>query len=77
MTLREVMKICRVKTKHGPVMTIIPWARHLNQGRCTYCWQTDNHNICPVGAMPLIKAQDEMVPYTAAVDNLVRGIGAE
>eukprot|EP00972_Heterocapsa_arctica_P115774 16449631-Heterocapsa_arctica.AAC.1 len=76
MTLCELMNIRRVKTMDGPVMTILPLARHLNQGRCTYCSQTDHHDIFPTGATcrvcssPLIKAQDEMVPYDAAVDNL-------
>eukprot|EP00972_Heterocapsa_arctica_P012973 1906447-Heterocapsa_arctica.AAC.1 len=30
MTLDELMQVRRGKTLDGPVLTILPWARHLN-----------------------------------------------
>eukprot|EP00972_Heterocapsa_arctica_P046872 6919238-Heterocapsa_arctica.AAC.1 len=83
MTLDQLVKIRRVKTLDCPVLTILPWARHLNESRCTYCSKRDHHDVrrltshCLFCSSPLIRAQDELRIYDEAVDNLVRGIGKE
>eukprot|EP00972_Heterocapsa_arctica_P061253 9031023-Heterocapsa_arctica.AAC.1 len=81
MTLDQLMVTRRVKTLDGPILTILPWARHLNESRCTYCSKPDHHDLlspashCVACSSPLIRAQDELTIYDEAVDNLVRGIG--
>eukprot|EP00972_Heterocapsa_arctica_P067887 10022061-Heterocapsa_arctica.AAC.1 len=83
MTLNELLKVRRVKTLKGLVMTVLPWARHLNHCRCSYCSAPDSHDLrrlpaqCTLCGSALIRAQDELVEYDAAVDNRLRGLGAE
>eukprot|EP00972_Heterocapsa_arctica_P013137 1929820-Heterocapsa_arctica.AAC.1 len=67
MTLDQLMNVRRVKTLDGQVLTFLPWARHLNEPRCTYCSAPDHHDVRRVTSIcihcsgPLIRAQDELV----------------
>eukprot|EP00972_Heterocapsa_arctica_P011166 1636132-Heterocapsa_arctica.AAC.1 len=44
MTLDQLMSLRMVKETDGTIMTIPPWAYHLNDSRCTYCSRPDRRN---------------------------------
>eukprot|EP00972_Heterocapsa_arctica_P046873 6919239-Heterocapsa_arctica.AAC.1 len=45
MTLDGLVQIRRVKTLDGPVLNMLPWARHLNESRYTYCSKPYHHDV--------------------------------
>eukprot|EP00972_Heterocapsa_arctica_P028193 4147430-Heterocapsa_arctica.AAC.1 len=70
MSLRELMKLRLVELDgQDGVLTTLPCYDNLCNGRCTYCMKRDPRDICPVWATcrtcsgPLVRAQDELVPY--------------
>eukprot|EP00972_Heterocapsa_arctica_P054566 8038576-Heterocapsa_arctica.AAC.1 len=64
MNLDQLMETRRVKTLDGTIFTILPWARNLNDSRCTYCSKPDRRDLlgpathCVACSSPLKRAQD-------------------